>query len=154
MESFDLEIKEKKKTEDFTIIYKGPNMRKNDTTETIKEIKTIKEDFFGKLRYFKPKANEFKQINEIYIHDIYPVDIFEEFIQSIQTFHIKLNPDNFESFYNLSKKYEFEELQEELDQYSKDRPDLKQLMILKTNSVSMRSCISKKKMILKLRLKK
>ena len=128
MESFDLESKEKKKAEDFTIIYKGPNMRKNDTTETIKEIKTIKEDFFGKLRYFKPKANEFKQINEIYIHDIYPVDIFEEFIQSIQTFHIKLNPDNFESFYNLSKKYEFEELQEELDQYSKDRPDLKQLI--------------------------
>lgn len=128
MESFDLEIKEKKKAEDFTIIYKGPNMQKNDTTETIKEIKTIKEDFFGKLRYFKPKVNEFKQINEIYIHDIYPVDIFEEFIQSIQTFHIRLNPDNFESFYNLSKKYEFEELQEELDQYSKDRPDLKQII--------------------------
>lgn len=103
-------------------------MRKNDTTETIKEIKTIKEDFFGKLRYFKLKVNEFKQINEIYIHDIYPVDIFEEFIQSIQTFHIRLNPDNFESFYNLSKKYEFEELQEELDQYSKDRPDLKQII--------------------------
>lgn len=125
---FDTEIPEVSLEDDFTIIYKGREERDGQIIEPIEEIKTSKVDFFCKLRYFKSRIYEYIQINEILIHDTCPVETFKLFINTIATNKIRLNENNYSDLYKLSLKYQYYELQKQIDAFSKTRPDVQQIV--------------------------
>lgn len=128
MKKFEINIPETFFQKDFTIIYKGREEREGEIIEPIEEIKTSKEQFLLKLRYFKNKSNEIKQTNEIFIHDKYSPQIFSDFIGSLQTNKIEIDEKNYKDISELSHKYEFHELTQEIDQFSRDRPDVKDII--------------------------
>ena len=118
MECFKLDIHEIKPVfvQDFTIIYKG--------NDGIIEIKTSKEAFLQKLRYFYQKRNELFIVNEYFIHDKYETDIFKCFIESIINPAININKINISKYYELSCKYEYLELKQQIEEFNQERPDL------------------------------
>ena len=73
MESCELHIPGTVFKNDFTIIYKRSGK------DELGEIKTSKEEFIRKLRYFNNKS-EIKQQDELFIHDKYPLNVFRDFI--------------------------------------------------------------------------
>lgn len=126
MNSTSYDIPDVKTEDDFTIIYKGRDDIENNAKykENIIEIKTSRDELLRKLRYFKTRSNEFKYLNEYYIHDEFHVDIFQNFINSIKTNKINLNEENYLELQKLSLKYEFTELQEIIQKFIESRPDL------------------------------
>lgn len=124
MEDFEISVPESKPEDDLLIIYKGREEREGQIFEPIEEIRTSKEEFLRKLRYFKQKSNEINYLHEIFIHDVYPIKIFKDFINTIKTGKLSINDSNYSDFYKLSCKYEYQELQQQIDQFSKTRPDL------------------------------
>lgn len=128
MDNIEINIPDTSFKKDFTIIYKGKNKHKECTTESIEEIKTSKEEILRKLRYFKSRATEINQMNEIFIHDSYPVNIFIKFIKTLETHKIEVNEQNINELTSLSHKYEYEELKTELSSFSKNRPDLQSII--------------------------
>ena len=105
---------------DFTIIYKGE--------EELGEIKTSKDEILRKLRYFKLKYNEISLQNEIIIHDNYSFDTFNKFISTFETKKIEIDSNNFQDYYELSTKYEYDELKNQVEKFIKTRPDLNQIV--------------------------
>lgn len=81
-----------------------------------------------KLRYFRTKANEIKHVDELYIHDNFRTEIFDQFIKSIETRKLDINDSNYEEFYEISSKYEYYELKECIEKFIKKRPDLKKII--------------------------
>lgn len=128
MEDIDLNIPDLISQDDFTIVYKGKVADNNENEEGIEEIKTSKEELLRKLRYFKNKANEINQTSEIYIHDVYSITIFKNFIDSIKTKTVKINENNYSYYYNLSTKYEYYELKKQIESFSEKRPDISNLI--------------------------
>ena len=128
MENFEINIPEEELKNDLTIIYKGREENQGHITEPIEEIRTSKEILLRKLRYFKNKINELKMTNEIFIHDVYPTTIFKEFIDTLETHKIHVNENNYHDFYKLSSKYEYDELQQVIEHFSKNRPDLQRVV--------------------------
>ncbi|KAK8875679.1 hypothetical protein M9Y10_005853 [Tritrichomonas musculus] len=123
MQKFDLQITNNEIKKDLTIIYKGPESDEQKI-EKICEIKTSKDILTSKLHYFKQRTNEIYQSDEIYIHDEFPHDIFTEFIDSLITKHISINDKNYSTFYALSTKYQYSELQANIKSFIEKRPDL------------------------------
>lgn len=101
---------------DFTIFYKG--------CDKLGEIKTSKDELIRKLRYFGDKFFEIRYQDEYFIHEEYSFSLFNDFITSIETENIDINEDNYKYLYDLSKKYQYSELEQYLEQYIKERPDL------------------------------
>lgn len=128
MDDFDVDIPDVRPENNFTVIYKGRESIEGNFVEKIEEIKTSKDDFFRKLRYFKRKSYEFNHLNEIYIHDIYPIEIFKKFIGALKTNKIRLNDSNYSDLHKLSLKYEYQELQQQIEYFSQNRPDIKQIV--------------------------
>lgn len=128
MDDVDVDIPDVRSENNFTVIYKGRESLEENFVEKIEEIKTSKDDFFRKLRYFKQKSYEFNHLNEIYIHDIYPVEIFKIFIDALKTNKIRLNDSNYSDLHKLSLKYEYQELQQQIEYFSQNRPDIKQIV--------------------------
>lgn len=120
--SINLEIPEEKIDMDFTIIYKG---KEESGEEPLYEIKTSKYELMRKLRYFRKKANEFNYMDEIYIHENIKYDFFKEFIDSILNKRLQINEHNYSTIYELSIKYEYIELQKQIESFIQVRPDLK-----------------------------
>lgn len=129
---FELDIPEKVFKKDFIIIYKGLKEHEGHMIQSIEEIETCKEELIRKLRYFQQKTNEMKQMNEIFIHDIYPTKIFKDFIDSIETNKIQVNESNYMIYSELCSKYEYDSLQTVLDKFSSNRPDIQQILTEKT----------------------
>lgn len=125
MDGIDYDISGISDDQDFTIIYKGKEPSENSNLESLLEIKTSKDQFIGKLRYFKKKSNELQHTNEIYIHDIFHTDVFQVFIDSIISKHIKIDQRNCYELLQLSKKYEYKEIQEKAQEFIQKRPDIK-----------------------------
>lgn len=125
MDGIDYDISGISDDQDFTIIYKGKDPSENSNLESLLEIKTSKDQFIGKLRYFKKKSNELQHTNEIYIHDIFHTDVFQVFIDSIISKHIKIDQRNCYELLQLSKKYEYKEIQEKAQEFIQKRPDIK-----------------------------
>ena len=111
MECFKLDIQEIKPVfiQDFTIIYKG--------NDGLIEIKTSKEAFLQKLRYFYQRRNELFMASEYFIHDKYETDIFKCFIESIINGIININKSNISKYYELSCKYEHLELKQQIEKF-------------------------------------
>lgn len=130
MEKIKINIPDTSFKKDFTIIYKGREKKENEKTdenqyfERIEEIKTSKEELLRKLRYFKRRESEINQMNEIFIHDSYSVNHFKEFIDTLESHEIEINDDNIDEFLELSHKYEYTELEQELSTFSMTRPDI------------------------------
>lgn len=122
MESNFIDIPDNKFEYDFTIIYRGRE------GEDIIQIKTSKDEIMRKLRYFRTKANEIKHVDELYIHDNFRTEIFDQFIKSIETRKLDINDSNYEEFYEISSKYEYYELKECIEKFIKKRPDLKKII--------------------------
>lgn len=116
MEYIDLEIQNKQLEHDFTVNYEGREYHGDHFVEKIVQIKTSKEAFFTKLEYFKGKANEYH--NEISINDKYPIQIFQDFINSLTSYHIKINKNNYPVLAELCSKYQYQELKEEIEKIS------------------------------------
>lgn len=110
MKSVQLRIPSIKVEKDLTIIYKKG---KNE----LHELKTSKDELLKTLRYFKLKSNEINQMHLIYIQEDIEYDIFENFISSISTKIIDINDSNYESYYYLSCKYEYNELRDEIEEF-------------------------------------
>lgn len=119
----DISIPDVELNEDFTIIYRS---KEEDENHNFHEIKTSKDELMRKLRYFKRKAIELNYPDEIYIHENVSFEIFKEFINSILNKKLKINEKNYSSIYELSKKYEYYELQKQVENFMQTRPDLKQ----------------------------
>lgn len=117
-----LEIPEEEIDMDFTIIYKG---KEENGEEPLYEIKTSKYELMRKLRYFRKKANELNCMNEIYIHENIRYDFFKEFIDSISNKRLKISDQNYSAIHKLSIKYEYIELQKQIESFIQVRPDLK-----------------------------
>ena len=113
---------------DFTIIYKGKKRSGNDESECLCEIKTSKNELENKLRYFKQKSGEFHHLDEIYIHDKFHTDVFLDFINSITTKRIKINQMNCYELLEISKKYEYNEIREKVQDFIQKRPDIKSVI--------------------------
>lgn len=86
------------------------------------EIKTSKESLLQKLRYFDQKHNELF-LNEHYIHDKYDIDLFKNFIESIISSEININKNNILKYYELSCKYQYQELKLQIEKFNQERPD-------------------------------
>ena len=121
MESCELHIPGTVFKNDFAIIYKRSGK------DELGEIKTSKEEFIRKLRYFNNKS-EIKQQDELFIHDKYPLNVFRDFILSIKTNTVNIDSANCYYFYELSSKYQYYELQEEVSKFIQARPDLRNLI--------------------------
>lgn len=128
MEDTEVDVPNVTVMNDLTIIYKGEEMNENQRFETITEIKTSKEEFIRKLRYFKQRFYEISQKNEIYIHDIYPVEVFKTFISTLTTNKIILNENNYLYLKELSSKYGYQELLSAVERFSQERPDIKNIV--------------------------
>ncbi|KAK8852346.1 hypothetical protein M9Y10_017320 [Tritrichomonas musculus] len=107
--------------EDLTIIFE-------DKEGSLHKIKTSKEEFLGKLRYFKQKANEIHHTNAIYIKEDVKYDIFANFINSIKTHEIEVDDSNYEHYYKLSQKYEYAELLALIQNFIENRPDINRII--------------------------
>lgn len=117
MDDFDDEIPEIEFEYNFSVIYKGKEEREGKILQPIEEFKTSKDEFFRKLRYFKKKSHEFDHIDEIFIHEDFPVEIFRIFIDSIKTNKIHLSDDNYLPLSQLSSKYEYIELRQKVETF-------------------------------------
>lgn len=60
----------------------------------------------------------------IYIQDNIDYNIFENFIFSINTKEIFLDETNYENYYELSCRYEYQELRERIETFIATRPDI------------------------------
>ena len=134
MDNIEINIPDISFRKDFTIIYKGKEDNEGKIIEKIEEIRTSKEELLRKLRYFKRQSLEINQMNEIFIHDSYYVKFFKEFINSLETHKIEVNEHNYSQISELSRKYEYEELEEKLATFSRTRPDLQ--IILESTKTS------------------
>ena len=128
MKNTEINIPEIKIKKDFIIVYKGPVKQDSQLIEQIIEIPTSKSELLRKLRYFERKSTEIKQMSEIFIHDKYCPKIFSEFIDSIVTGKLQVNEHNYIQFLELSTKYEYEELEEEMKNFSEKRPDIEEII--------------------------
>lgn len=128
METIDYIISDISDDLDFMIIYKGKVRSQNADSECLVEIKTSKNELIKKLGYFKQKSSELQHINEMYIHDIFHVDVFQEFIDSIKSKHIKINQNNCHELFELSLKYEYKEIMGKVQDFIQKRPDIKNLI--------------------------
>lgn len=124
MEDINIKIPKVTVVHDLTIIYKG---KKDGDQEEINEIKTSKDELTKKLRYFKQKMSEINHMNEIFIHDDFKFDVFKSFIDSTVSSQIQINHSNYLDFYELSHKYGYTELEEEIKKFIINRPDLKKI---------------------------
>ena len=141
MNDYNIDIPDTIFVNDFTIIYKGKEEREGQIVEPIEEIKTSKDEFFHKLRYFKRRTPDMNTISEIYIHDEYSVSNFKQFIDSIKTKSLLLNESNFNIFHQLSIKYEYYELQSKIEDFIQKRPDIQ--LIVNQLSAAIKSSKSK-----------
>ena len=123
--NLDIEIKPAF-TLNFAIIYKG--------SDGIVEIKT-KEALLLKLKYFNQRYNELFITNELFIHDQYETAIFKSFIESIISSVININQNNISKYYELSCKYEYLDLQQRIEKFNQERPDLLEAADQLSNSV-------------------
>lgn len=128
MDNTEINIPDISFKKDFTIIYKGRDENKEQNKERIEEIKTSRDEFLRKLRYFKQRKSEISQMNEIFIHDSYSVEIFKKFVNSLETRKIEVNDSNYQEISKLSQKYEYHELNEELTTFSNTRPDIQRIL--------------------------
>lgn len=117
MDNVTFTIPDIKFTNDFTIIYKGRE-------EKIIEIRASRDELVRRIQFFKKQINEIKHINEYYIHDEFDTKTFYEFINSLNTKQIVINDKNYFEFLKLSQKYEYKEIQEIVQEFIKERPDL------------------------------
>ena len=124
MKSTEYDIPDVTVVNDFSIVYKSREERKGEFYESLVEIKTSKDQFLRKLRFFKPRINEIIHIDSILIQENCPNEIFKEFISTLTTNKISLNEKNYRTLLKLSEKYEYVELQKEVMKYSKNRPDV------------------------------
>lgn len=102
---------------DLTIIYK-------ESPDDFHEIQVCSDSFLRSLRYFQKKSSEINQTHLIYIKENVPFGLFESFILSTETNEIDINDKNFDKFYYLSCKYEYEELKKEIENFIDTRPDV------------------------------
>ena len=102
---------------DFTVFYRG--------SDGLNEIKTSKDEFLRKLKYFQKQSYEIQNQNEIFIHENITFETFRNFLTSIQTRKIEIDKNNCFDLYELSKKYQYHDLEQQVDQFIKSRPDLK-----------------------------
>lgn len=117
MKSFNLKISQIGVKKELKIIYE-------DGKNCLHKMNVSKDDILGKLRYYEKMRNEINQTNVIYIHEDIDFDIFAKFISSIATQEIDIDEKNYELYYYLSQKYEYEELQQELDNFIQERSDI------------------------------
>lgn len=125
MDEIDYEISDSLSLEDFTIIYKGRKRSDDEKEEAICEIKISRDELIRKLRYFKQKSHELIHNNEIYIHDKFHVDVFQDFINSISTKRIKINSINCYELLELSTKYQYQEILKKTKEFIDNRLDIK-----------------------------
>lgn len=118
--SFKLSMLPKDKN-DLTVIYK-------ESENHLFEFKTSKEELLNALNFFGKKRNEINITKLIYVEEDIDFDIFKMFISSISSKELEINDENFESFYYLSKKYEYEELKEQIEQFLSNRPDVTKIL--------------------------
>lgn len=128
IESIDYTISDNSTDQNFTIIYKGKERSECSQSETLLEIKTSKNELISKLGYFRQKNNEIQSTNELYIHDNFHVDVFQDFINSITTKHIKIDQRNCQELFELGIKYDYKEIQEKAQDFIQKRPDLKNII--------------------------
>ena len=141
--SFTLNIPLIKVENDLTIIYK-------DGESKLHELKTPKDDLLKALRYFHKRRNEISLINLIYIEENIIFDIFEQFISTIATKKIEINENNYQSYNHLSCKYEFIELQKEIESFIRTRPDINAIindLIISKNAESSQQKNSQQKTV-------
>lgn len=129
----DLEIEDSIDYEDLLIIYKGKKNSKKSVNEEknkeeIIEIKTSKEEFIRKFRYFKERKNEFEHTNEIFIHDRFFTDDFKVVVESLRTKKVEIREDNYNELLSLSEKYGYQEFSRSIKRFEKERPDLENLI--------------------------
>lgn len=105
--------------EDFSIIYKGEGEKR------IYEIRTSKNELLKKLRYFQNKSHELEHMEDIYIRDKFKYEHFNQFISSIRTQRLTLDDSNYLIYHELSSKYQYYELQDEVKKFIQERPDLR-----------------------------
>lgn len=139
MEEFDINIPENQPLKNFTIIYKGKQSSQDqllgdEEEEKLIEIKTNKVELCKKLQYFNRKLSEIYHEKEIFIHDTFDCDLFQDFINSILTNHIKINAKNCFEYLNLSNKYEYTEMQHQITQFIQQRPDLRLIITQISNT--------------------
>ena len=120
-QSHKLKIKKPFPKKDLTIIYK-------ESTNNLHEIKICKDSILGSLRYFQKKSNEIAQTSLIYIEEDIPFDLFQSFISSTETNEIEIYDLNYQKFYYLSTKYEYEELRQEIEDFINTRPDVQSVL--------------------------
>lgn len=106
----------------------------DDEEEKLIEIKTNKVELCKKLQYFNRKLSEIYHEKEIFIHDTFDCDLFQDFINSILTNHIKINAKNCFEYLNLSNKYEYTEMQHQITQFIQQRPDLRLIITQISNT--------------------
>lgn len=80
--------------------------------------------------------NEIKYMNEYYIHDEFHTNIFKQFIESIENHQINLNDNNYQEIYKLSKKYEYHELSDSIENFIEKRPDLQNIIEQLSNNIN------------------
>lgn len=115
MENIKLNIPELNPIYNFTVIYKGK--------DGITEIKTSKNAFLQKLKYFNQRYNELYATNECFIHDKYEIIVFKSFIESILSSEIDINKNTISKYYELSCKYQYSELQNLIKKLIEEQPD-------------------------------
>ena len=121
MQDYKLKISKNVSSKDLTIIYK-------DSKHNLHELKASKDDILRSLQYFRKKLNEINQLHVIYIEENISFDLFESFISSITTDEIVINDSNYEKFYYLSCKYEYEALRKEIEHFIATRPDIHSIL--------------------------
>lgn len=137
MRSIKLNLRTRSET-NFTIIYEGIN--------GIVQIKTLKDDLFTKLRYFKQRSSEFREIIECKIHDYYETEIFKNFIESIKNQELVINEKNILNYFELSKKYGYQDLQEQIEKCIRENPDIAYLSsVCSLNSTEAKSLFDEEK---------
>lgn len=128
MKSYSIDIPDFIFVNDLTIIYKGKEEKEGQIIEPIEEIKTSRDEFYRKLRYFRKRRPETLNDKEIFIHEDCSVSNFRDFIESIKTKSLLLNENNFNIFYELSLKFEYYELQSKIEDFMKSRPDIQSIV--------------------------
>lgn len=117
MKSFKRKIPSVPAKSDLKIIYE-------DDQNKIHQFLVQKDEFLKKLRYFQDRKNEINETGGIYIHDSINHNHFQAFISALEKEEVEINNDNYEDLYNLSQKYQYNELLDIIKEFIEQRPDI------------------------------
>lgn len=121
MKGFSLKIRPKEDKEELTIIYE-------DAEKELHKLKAPIDDILRSLQYFQNKSKEIHEMKSIYIQESIPFELFNRFINSINTQEIVIDEDNYQSYYYLSNKYGFIDLRDQIQEFIQTRPDIKTII--------------------------